>query len=146
MTAKNFPILLADDDEDDIFAAKRVWDKNRIANPLYIVRDGRECLEYLHREGRYAHPSSAPSPGVLLLDLQMPKLGGLSVLKHIRSDVALRRLPVVILTQCHDKEERMQSYELGANAFIIKPAGVDGLSQVLEAVIAFWDLAELPEQ
>lgn len=146
MTEKNFPVLMAEDNEDNIFAARRVWEQCRIAHPLHIVRDGEECLEYLHRNGRYGPPGTAARPGVLLLDLNLPKMDGLSVLKHIREDKGLRRLPVVIFTQRSDDGERMRSYELGANAFIVKPVGLDGLSQVLEAVIAFWDLAEPPER
>jgi len=145
MTEKCFPILMAEDDENDILAAKRVWEKRRIQNPLYIIRDGEECLDYLHRRGIYSEPGSAPRPGVLLLDLKMPKTDGLMVLKHIRNDEALRRLPVIILTQSQDEEERMKCYALGANAFIVKPVGLEGLSQALQAVILFWNLAELPE-
>ncbi len=145
MTEKDFPILMAEDDENDILAVKRVWEKRRIQNALYIVRDGQECLDFLHQRGRYSEPGSAPKPGVLLLDLNLPKMDGLMVLKHIRDDETLRRLPVVILTQSVAEEERMESYDLGANAFIVKPVGLDGLSQVLEAVIMFWDLAVLPE-
>ena len=91
-------VLMAEDSEHDIRAVQRVWKKNGIRNPLRIVKDGAECMEYLLRKGRYADPESSPRPGVLLLDINLPKMDGFEVLRHIKETPILKRLPVVILT------------------------------------------------
>ncbi len=145
MSKKPFVILMAEDNEHDIVATRRAWKKNNIANPLHIVRDGEECLDYLHQRGKYSEPGSAPRPGILLLDIKMPRMDGLAVLKHIREDEGLRRLPVVILTTSKDEEDRLRSYDLGANAYIMKPVGFHNFSQAVRTINLFWELVELPE-
>lgn len=144
MEQKTFVVLMAEDDEHDIVATKRAWKKNNILNPLYIVRDGEECLDYLQQRGKYREPGSAPAPGILLLDLKMPKLDGLGVLKYIRESDSFNQLPVVILTTSKDEEDRMKSYDLGANAFIVKPVGFDNFSKAVRAINIFWQLVDLP--
>lgn len=144
MEKRRFVILMAEDDEHDIIATKRAWKKNNILNPLHIVRDGEECLDYLYQRGKYSEPGSAPPPGILLLDIKMPKLDGLSVLEHIRQSEELRRLPVIILTTSKDEEDRLRSYDLGANAFIVKPVGFDNFSRAVNAINIFWELVDLP--
>ena len=144
MEQKTFVVLMAEDDEHDILATKRAWRKNNILNPLYVVRDGEECLDYLHQRGKYSEPGSAPLPGILLLDLKMPRLDGLSVLKHIRQSEAFSQLPVIILTTSKDEEDRVQSYGLGANAFIVKPVGFENFSSAVHTINVFWQLVELP--
>jgi len=145
MSKKPFVILMAEDNEHDIVATRRAWKKNNIANPLHIVRDGEECLDYLHQRGKYSEPGSAPRPGILLLDIKMPRMDGLAVLKHIREDADLRRLPVVILTTSKDEEDRIRSYDLGANAYIMKPVGFRNFSEAVGTINLFWELVELPE-
>ena len=139
-----FVVLMAEDDEDDIVATKRAWKKNNIANPLYIVKDGEECLDFLHRRGKYSEPGTAPRPGILLLDIKMPKMDGLSVLKHIREDGGLHRLPVIILTTSRTEEDRLRSYDLGVNAYIVKPVGFENFSEAVRTISLFWQLVELP--
>lgn len=138
-------ILLAEDNEHDVMATKRAWKKQAIKNPLYIVRDGEECLDYLHRRGPYSEAGVAPRPGLLLLDLNMPKLDGLDVLQHIRQDDDLKRLPVVILTTSKADEDRIQSYDLGVNAYIMKPVGFDNFAAAISRINLFWELVELPD-
>ena len=145
MSEKSFVVLLAEDNEHDLLATKRAWKKNNIANPLHIVRDGEECLDYLYRRAKYSEPGAAPRPGILLLDIKMPKMDGLTVLEHIRDDENLRRLPVIILTTSKAEEDRFRSYELGANAFIMKPVGFQNLAEAVKAINIFWKVAELPE-
>ena len=145
MNEKSFVVLLAEDNEHDIIATRRAWKKNNIANSLHIVRDGEECLDYLYRRGKYAEPGTAPRPGILLLDIKMPKMDGLTVLEHIREDENLRRLPVIILTTSKAEEDRFRSYDLGANAFIMKPVGFSNLAEAVQAINIFWKVAELPE-
>ena len=145
MTKKTFVVLMAEDSEHDIVATERAWKENNIANPLYIVRDGEECLDYLHQRGKYSEPGSAPRPGILLLDIKMPKMDGLAALKQIREDQKLHRLPVVILTTSKAEEDRLKSYDLGANAYIVKPVGFQNLTGAVRTINLFWELVELPE-
>ncbi|MES0363625.1 MAG: response regulator [Desulfobacteria bacterium] len=144
MTRKPLVILLAEDDEHDIVATKRAWKKHNIANTLHVVNDGEECLDYLHQRGKYTEPGSAPQPGILLLDINMPKMDGLSVLQNVREDEKLRRLPVVILTTSKAEEDRIRSYDLGANAYIVKPVGFENFSWAVKTISLFWQLVELP--
>ena len=145
MNKNPFVVLMAEDNEHDIVATRRAWKQNNIANPLHIVRDGEECLDYLHQRGKYSEPGSAPRPGILLLDLKMPKMDGLTVLKHIRGEKNLRRLPVIILTTSKDEEDRLRSYDLGVNAYIVKPVGFQNLAEAVRTINLFWELVELPE-
>ncbi len=147
MGKRPFVVLMAEDDEHDIIATRRAWKKYRIANPLYVVNDGEECLDFLHRQGEYSDLESAPWPGILLLDINMPKMDGLKVLKHIREqteDKDLRRLPVIILTISRAEEDRFKSYDIGANAFIVKPVGFENFCEAVRTINAFWQLVELP--
>ncbi len=145
MNNKTFIVLMAEDNQHDIVATKRAWKENNIANPLYIVRDGEECLDYLHQRGKYGEPDAAPRPGILLLDIKMPKKDGLAVLKHIREDQKLHRLPVIILTTSKAEEDRLKSYDLGANAYIVKPVGFQNLAGAVRTINLFWELVDLPE-
>jgi CheY-like chemotaxis protein len=140
-----FAVLMAEDSEHDIIATKRAWKKYNIANPLYIVRDGEECLDYLFQRGKYEEPGSAPRPGIVLLDINMPKKDGLSVLQALREDPRLRRLPVIMLSTSKTEEDRVKSYDLGANAFITKPVGFQNFAEALKTIHLFWQLVELPE-
>jgi CheY-like chemotaxis protein len=139
-----FMVLMAEDNPHDILATKRAWEKNNIANPLYIVNDGEECLDYLHQRGKYSEPGSAPRPGILLLDIKMPRMDGLTVLKHIREDERLHRLPVIILTTSREEEDRLRSYDLGVNAYISKPVGFQNFCEAIKTINLFWELVELP--
>ncbi len=142
---KSFVVLMAEDNKHDILATKRAWKVNNIANPLFIVRDGEECLDYLYRRGKYDEPGSAPRPGIILLDLNMPKMDGLTVLQHIRDDEKLNHLPVIILTTSKLEEDRVKSYDLGVNAYIKKPVGFDNFSNAVKTINLFWQLVELPD-
>jgi CheY-like chemotaxis protein len=144
MVKKPFVVLLAEDDEHDVVATRRAWKKHNIANPLYIVSDGEECLDFLHRRGQYGEPGSAPRPGILLLDIKMPKMDGLTVLKHIRENEELRHLPVIILTTSKAEEDRLKGYNLGVNAYIVKPVGFENFSEAVRTINLFWQLVELP--
>lgn len=144
MVREPFAVLMAEDDEHDVIATKRAWKKHHIANPLYVVSNGEDCLDFLRQRGKYADPVTAPRPGILLLDIKMPKMDGLTVLKHIREDETLRHLPVVILTTSKAEEDRFRGYELGANAYIVKPVGFENFSEAVKTISLFWQLVELP--
>ncbi|MEM7532259.1 MAG: response regulator [Chloroflexota bacterium] len=146
MAKKLVTVLLAEDNKHDILATKRAWKQNNINNPLHIVRDGEACLDYLYRRGAYSEPSNSPTPDILLLDLNMPKMGGLSVIKHLRADEKFRHLPIIVLTTSKLEQDRLQSYDLGVNAYIQKPIEFENFSQAMMAINMFWQLVELPEQ
>lgn len=144
MSKKPIVVLIAEDDKNDILAIKRAWRKHNITNQLHIVREGEECLDYLNRRGKYSEPSTAPWPGVLLLDIKMPRMDGFSVLKHIRENKRLRFLPVTIFSNSNREEDRLRSYELGANAYVVKPEGFMEFSEAVKNINLFWELVELP--
>lgn len=144
MNDKTFVVLMAEDDEHDIIATKRAWKANQMANPLHIVNNGEECLDYLNRRGAYSNPASSPRPGILLLDLNMPRMDGLETLQLIRKSEKHRSLPVIMLTTSRAEEDRVRSYELGANAYIVKPIGFDNFSEAVRTINLFWKLVELP--
>jgi CheY-like chemotaxis protein len=144
MGKESFVVLVAEDDESNIVATKLAWKKHNISNPLYIVNDGKECLDFLHRQGKYSEPGTAPRPGILLLDINMPKMDGLAVLERIRKDGELRRLPVIVLSGSKAEEDLLRSYNLGANAYIVKPVGFENFCEVVRNINVFWQLVELP--
>ncbi len=128
---KNKIILLVEDNPDDEALTLRALKKNNIANEVVVTRDGVEALEYLFGEGRFSGRDPAHRPEVILLDLKLPKLDGLEVLRRMRADEHTRRIPVVILTTSSEEQDIAASYDLGANSYIRKP--VD-FQQFLEAV------------
>src|SRR5690242_4053511 len=131
MSEQPLVVLMAEDNEHDIIATRRAWRTHNIPNPLYIVTDGEACLDYLYQRGHYSVPGTAPRPGILLLDLNMPKIDGLSVLKYIREDDRLRRLPVVVFTTSKLREDHNRSYDLNVNAYIRKPIGFHNFAETL---------------
>jgi CheY-like chemotaxis protein len=141
---KTFVVLMAEDDEHDIIATRRAWKAGKMANPLYIVNNGEECLDYLERRGAYADPTMSPRPGILLLDLNMPRMDGLETLQQIRASEKFRSLPVVMLTTSKAEEDRVRCYEFGANAYIVKPIGFDNFAEAIRTINLFWKLVELP--
>lgn len=139
-----FIVLMAEDNEHDVIATKRAWDKHNIQNQIRFVRDGEECLDYLYKKGKYSEPDSAPDAGILLLDINMPKKNGIQVLKEIRSSDTFKNLPVIMLTTSKDEQDRLESYDLGANAYIIKPVGFLNFAEAIKEINLFWQLVELP--
>ncbi len=143
---RSLAILMAEDNKHDIVATRRAWKTHNITNPLHIVRDGEECLDFLYRRGPYSEPGSAPKPDVLLLDIKMPKLDGFAVLKAIREDERLHNLPVVILTTSDNDEDRVKSYDLGVNAYIRKPVGFNNFADAIKMINMFWELVVVYEE
>jgi CheY-like chemotaxis protein len=135
-------ILMADDDADDRLLARDALRKSRVATELVCVEDGEELLAYLRREGPYAR---APRPGLILLDLNMPKKDGREALQEIKADPMLRRIPVVVLTTSKAEEDLLQSYDLGAASFITKPVTFDALVDLMKTLGRYWiEFVELP--
>lgn len=140
-------ILLAEDDPDDRLLTRRALQKSRIANTISMVEDGEELMEYLRHEGEYTDPEDAPRPGLILLDLNMPRMDGREALKKIKSDPELRRIPVIVLTTSEAEQDILQSYDLGVNAFVTKPVTFDGLADAIQALGDFWfEIVKLPSE
>jgi len=139
------PILVAEDSKHDVMAVKRAWKQYQIPNELVVVRDGEECLDYLYQRNAYAHPARAPYPGVLMLDINMPRMNGLEVLSHIRSDPVLSHLPVVVLTTSKRDEDLIESYQLNVNAYVAKPLHFEEFARAIHTIYEFWQLAEQPK-
>jgi CheY-like chemotaxis protein len=131
-------ILMADDDPDDRLLAQEAWEENRLANVLHFVEDGEELMNYLHRRGKYTHLADTPLPGLILLDLNMPKKDGREALQEIKADPHLRRIPIVVLTTSKAEEDILRSYDLGANSFIVKPVTFEALVGVVRTLATYW--------
>ncbi|MDQ3754714.1 MAG: response regulator [Acidobacteriota bacterium] len=135
---RGFTILLADDDEDDRLLTRDALAESHLLNPLDMVEDGEELMDYLHRRGLYAKLSDKPQPGLILLDLNMPRKDGREALKEIKSDPQLRRIPVVVLTTSRSDEDIIRSYDLGVNSFITKPVTFESMVELLQQLGKYW--------
>ena len=140
-------ILMADDDEDDCQLTKETWEESRRANELRFVKDGEELLENLRHHGRYSDLDDSPLPGIILLDLNMPKKDGREALKEIKASPDLRRIPIAVLTTSKAEEDISRSYDLGANSYITKPVTFDGLVETVQHLEQYWfAVDELPSE
>jgi CheY-like chemotaxis protein len=138
-------ILMADDDADDRMLTKDALYESRLANELRFVYDGEELMDYLHHRGVFVDPVSAPRPGVILLDLNMPRKDGREALREIKADPKLRQIPIVVLTTSKAEEDIFRSYDLGANSYITKPVTFEGLVAVMKTLGQYWfEIVELP--
>jgi len=142
---RSITILLADDDADDRMMASDALEESRLANDVRWVEDGEELMDYLHRRGRFAPPNDAPRPGLILLDLNMPRKDGREALKEIKAGPELRSIPVVVLTTSKAEEDIYRTYDLGVNSFITKPVNFESLVAVMRALGKYWfEIVELP--
>jgi CheY-like chemotaxis protein len=140
-------ILLAEDDPDDRLLTRRALEKSRLANSIEAVKDGEELMAYLRHEAPYDDPDAAPRPGLILLDLNMPRMDGREALRKIKSDPDLRRIPVIVLTTSEAEQDILQSYDLGVNAFVTKPVTFDGLADAIQTLGDFWfEIVKLPPE
>ena len=147
MNPLNNPILVlvADDDPEDRMLIEDAFEESRLANTLEFVEDGEELLDYLHRRNGYSDPSASPRPGLILLDLNMPRKDGREALKEIKSDPHLRQIPIVVMTTSKAEEDVMRTYDLGVNSFITKPVTFEGLVEVVRMLGRYWfQIVELP--
>jgi CheY-like chemotaxis protein len=142
---KPIVILLADDDEEDRMLAADALAESRVVNDLRFVEDGDELLDYLYQRGRYSDHALSPPPGLILLDLNMPRKDGREALREIKNDPDLRRIPIVVLTTSKAEEDIYRTYDLGANSFITKPVSFEGLVSVMRDIGRYWiEIVELP--
>jgi len=132
------PILLVEDNPDHAELTMTALEDGGLANPIYWVKDGEEALDYLFRRGKYADPSTSPRPGLILLDLRLPKRDGMEVLQAIKADSELATIPVVILTTSKRDEEVVRGYQLGANSFVSKPVDFLEFMETVRQVKMYW--------
>ena len=139
-------ILLADDDEDDRMMTRDALRDARLHNDLRYVIDGVDLMDYLYRRGRHADPARSPRPGMILLDLNMPRMDGREALREIKGDPSLRSIPVVVLTTSKAEEDIYRTYDLGVNSFITKPVQFESLVEVMKTLGKYWfEIVELPD-
>lgn len=144
---KPIVILLADDDEEDRMLACDALRESRLSNDVTWVTDGEDLMDYLLRRGKYAPPADAPRPGLILLDLNMPKMDGREALREIKANPDLRRISVVVLTTSKAEEDIYSSYDSGASSFISKPVTFEGLVEVMKGLGRYWfEIVDLPRQ
>jgi two-component system response regulator len=142
---KPITILMADDDPDDRLMTKDAFDECHLANDLRFVCDGEELMDYLHRRGRYSDPKSSPRPGLILLDLNMPKKDGREALREIKSDPRLRSIRIVVLTTSKAEDDIDRIYDLSATSYITKPVTFVALVDLVKTLGKYWlEIVELP--
>jgi two-component system, response regulator len=140
------PILMAEDDRDDQLITKKALQENRVANPLIVVEDGEQLLDYLYRRGKFKETVPSPAPCFILLDLNMPRMDGREALKILKGDEGLKKIPVVILTTSKAEEDILRSYNTGANSYITKPVTFEGLVNVIRSLKSYWlEIVDLPD-
>ncbi len=143
--SRSIRIVVADDDPDDRMFMREALEEIRLANDLKFVVDGEELMEYLQCRGKYSDLSTDTRPGLILLDLNMPRKDGREALKEIKADPLLRHIPVVVLTTSRAEEDIFRTYDLGVSSFITKPVHFDGLIDVMTAIGKYWfEIVELP--
>jgi CheY-like chemotaxis protein len=132
------PILLVEDSPEDFETTERAFRRSGLNNPIYRCVDGDEALDYLHRRGAYTDPGTAPRPGVILLDLNLPGTDGREVLSEIKNDPTLKQIPVIVLTTSKDERDVEVCYSCGANSYIQKPVDLDGFMKAIERLNDYW--------
>lgn len=144
---KNQPIviLIAEDDEEDRMLLQDAMEEGKLANHLFFVEDGEELLDYLQGKNKFQNRKAFPLPGLILLDLNLPKVDGREALKIIKADSLLKRIPVIILTTSKAEEDIVRTYDLGVNSFITKPVTFEGLVDVTQTLSHYWfEIVALP--
>lgn len=140
-------IVIADDDSDDRMLIEDAFRESRLANPLVFVENGEELLKYLRSESEYAVTGlNKRKPGLILLDLNMPRMDGRTALAQIKADPYLRRIPVIVLTTSKAEEDVLRTYDLGVNSFITKPVSFEALVDVVKTLNHYWiEIVQLPQ-
>ncbi len=143
--ARPITILMADDDSDDRAMTKEAFQESLLANDLRFVEDGVELMDYLKRRGKFADPATSPRPGLILLDLNMPKKDGREALREIKADPKLKTIRVIVMTTSKAEEDILRSYDLSAASYITKPVTFDALLEVVRTLGKYWlEIVELP--
>lgn len=143
-STKGIHILLVDDDEDDILITRRAFERYEPKNTLYVVRDGNEALDFIYHRGNYKD-KSIPAPRLIFLDINMPKMNGIEVLRRLKNDPEKRCIPVVILTTSRREQDKIESYNLGVNSYIVKPVDFNKFIEAISTINLYWSLNQLPD-
>jgi CheY-like chemotaxis protein len=142
---KAITVLMADDDADDRQMTGEAFDQCRVKNDLRFVEDGAQLMDYLHRRDKFADPASSPRPGLILLDLNMPKKDGREALREIKADPRFKSIRIIVLTTSRADEDIVRAYQLGAESFITKPVTFNALVDVVRTMGRYWlEIVELP--
>lgn len=144
MMTETIDILLVEDNPDDIELTMRALRKGKIGNNISVVRDGEEALDFLLHRGEYSDKEKFPIPGLILLDLNLPKRNGIEILRKIKAEPILKRVPVIMLTTSKRDEDIIQSYDLGVNSYIMKPVEFDKFIQTIKNIELYWVLTNTP--
>ena len=137
-------ILYAEDNALDVELTKEVFKDNNIINPVAVVSDGIEALEYLRCEGKYAGRKPG-DPGIILLDLKMPRMDGLEFLSTVKGDEKFKHIPVIMLTSSREEKDLVMGYDLGVNAYVVKPVDFDTFAEAIKQIVVFWTIVnEVP--
>ncbi len=144
MKADEVEILLVEDNPTDVELTLRALKKNNLANKVHVVRDGAEALDYLFATGVYEKREIDKRPKVILLDLKLPKVDGLEVLKKVKSDERTKNIPVVVLTSSKEEQDRIKSYRLGVNSYIVKPVDFNQFTKAVSELGLYWVLLNEP--
>ena len=143
---KSIVILIADDDAEDRMLVKDALDEGRLKNDIHFVENGEELVDYLHNRGKFSDKDKFPTPGLILLDLNMPKKDGREALREIKNDPHLRLIPVVVLTTSKAEEDILRTYDMGVSSFITKPVTFTALVDVMKTLSKYWfEIVELPK-
>lgn len=143
--SKSIEILIADDDAEDRMLIQDALKESRLKNNVQYVENGEELIQYLHNKGKYSDQKKHPTPGIILLDLNMPKKDGREALKEIKGDENLKNIPIIILTTSKAEEDVLKTYNLGANSFITKPVTFSAMVEVMNTLKKYWfEIVELP--
>jgi CheY-like chemotaxis protein len=138
-------ILLADDDDEDLEMTRDALQLSRLGNEIQFAHDGEQVMDYLLRRGRFSDPAASPTPGLILLDLNMPKKDGREALAEIKANPALRKIPVIVLTTSRAEEDVFRTYDLGVSSFITKPVTFEGLIEAMRVLSEYWfEIVQLP--
>lgn len=141
MNERSLAILMVEDNPADLELTLRALRKHKVSNPITVARDGEEALDYVHRRGRFA--AGAAIPGLILLDIRLPKVNGIEVLREIKAHPVYRTVPVVMLTTSQEEKDIRTSYELGANSYITKPVNFDKFLDVVGRIDLYWLLTNV---
>jgi CheY-like chemotaxis protein len=138
-------ILLVEDDPEDALIIQMVLKKAKVPNELFVVRDGQEALDFLYHRGKYSGNNGAPRPELIFMGINLPKVNGIEVLRRLKSDQNLRRVPITIFTRSDREEHVVKSYDLGVNSYIRKPSGFDSFVKTIRHLYRYWTtVAKLP--
>lgn len=143
---KQVPILIADDDHEDREMIIDALKESRLLNQVHCVKDGEELMDYLHHRAEFKNEDEFPLPGLIFLDLNMPKKDGREALREIKEDPFLRKIPVIVLTTSQAEEDVYRTYDLGVNSFVTKPVSFNSLVDVMKALGQYWfEIVQIPD-